>query len=81
MSYLSVESRDRITFVPAKYPLFENVTDRKLRALMCLFLGCDVYGGMNGVGAKTLAVDIIQAVMNHIRCGVQRMKKYHSTLT
>jgi hypothetical protein len=60
MSYLSVESRDRITFVPAKYPLFENVTDRKLRALMCLFLGCDVYGGMNGVGAKTLAVDIIQ---------------------
>jgi hypothetical protein len=60
MRYLTLESRDRITFVPAKYPLFENVPDRKLRAVMCLFLGCDVYDGMNGVGAKTLAVDIIQ---------------------
>ena len=46
-------------FKAAAHPIFEGVADRKLRAMMALFLGCDVYvKGMAGVGAKTLS-DII----------------------
>lgn len=59
MSYLSSDAEQRILFVPAKHPVFEGIEDRKLRALMCLFLGCDVYGGMKGVGPKSLE-DIIK---------------------
>ena len=36
------------------YPIFEGVSDHKTRALMCIYLGCDVYvKGMKGVGPKT----------------------------
>lgn len=59
MLYLSSDAEQRILFVPAKHPVFEGIEDRKLRALMCLFLGCDVYGGMKGVGPKSLE-DIIK---------------------
>jgi len=50
------DDKSHPVFKPAAYPLFENVTDRKLRAVMALILGCDVYGkGLEGVGAKTLS--------------------------
>ena len=56
LSFLSVEDRAQTTFRPAKFPIFDGISDRKLRALMSLILGCDVYPkGMPGVGAKSLA--------------------------
>mmetsp|Transcript_2837 Transcript_2837/g.5150 ORF Transcript_2837/g.5150 Transcript_2837/m.5150 type:complete len:472 (-) Transcript_2837:1596-3011(-) len=59
LSFLSDEDRRHTTFHPAEHPIFEGVSDRKLRALMALILGCDVYPkGMSGVGAKSLA-DIV----------------------
>ena len=41
-SYLSQKDKEHITFVPAKFSLFENANDQKLQALMALYLGCDV---------------------------------------
>jgi hypothetical protein len=59
MKYLSVASRDHVTYVPAQHPIFEGVTDRRLRALIAIFLGCDVcVKGLPGVGAKKMS-DII----------------------
>jgi hypothetical protein len=59
MKFLSVASRDHITYVPAQHPIFEGVTDRRLCALIAIFLGCDVCGkGLPGVGAKKMS-DII----------------------
>jgi hypothetical protein len=55
MEYLSEDAEKRITYTPAKHPIFQNVLDMKLRAYMVLFLGCDVYVKvLHGVGAKTL---------------------------
>ena len=55
MEYLSEDAEKRITYTPAKHPIFENVSDMKVRAVMVLFLGCDVYvKGLLGAGAKTL---------------------------
>ena len=41
-------------FKAAAHPIFEGVADRKLRAMMALFLGCDVYvkGMAGGWGPK-----------------------------
>ena len=43
LSFLSDEDRRHTTFHPAEHPIFEGVSVRKLRALMALILGCDVY--------------------------------------
>jgi hypothetical protein len=54
MSFLPGESK--ATFSPAEFPFFEGVMHHRLRALIMLILGCDVYKcGMKGVGAKKLA--------------------------
>eukprot|EP00956_Cyclotella_meneghiniana_P003620 scaffold4429_cov81-Cyclotella_meneghiniana.AAC.4 len=66
MTYLSPDAEQRIQFLPAKHPVFEGINDRKLRSLMCLFLGCDVYGGMKGVGLKSLE-DIIKTKYNEYK--------------
>ncbi|KAL9186550.1 hypothetical protein ACHAXT_005788 [Thalassiosira profunda] len=42
---LPEEQKANPTVTPAAHPLFEGVSDRKLRALIALFLGCDVYKG------------------------------------
>ena len=55
MKYLPDESKDRVMLVDAVCPIFEGVKSRKLRALMMVALGCDVYKpGIKGVGPKTL---------------------------
>jgi hypothetical protein len=55
MAYLLEGSRDHGTFTPAKHPIFEGVVDRRLCALVAIFLGCDVcIKGLSGVGAKTM---------------------------
>ena len=55
MTYLSEGSGDHVTFIPAKHPIFEGVVNRRLRALIAIFLGCDVcIKGLPGVGAKTM---------------------------
>ena len=42
-------------FTEAAVPLFDGVSNPRLRALLMLMLGCDVYGkGMKGVGGKKL---------------------------
>jgi hypothetical protein len=65
-SYLSPESRARTNIVEAKFPLFDGVTDRKLRALLSLYLGCDVYvGGLYGVGPPKLQKIIDEEFPEH----------------
>ena len=60
MRFLSKDSHNRVTYTPARYPIFESISERKLRALMSLYLGCDVYvKGMPGVGPKSLG-DIVK---------------------
>ena len=59
MQYLTDDAKERAKLRDALHPIFEGVTDRKLRALMTLYLGCDVLAkGMPNVGPKTLE-DII----------------------
>ncbi len=59
LEFVTENAKKRIKLTVAKHPIFQGVEDRKTRALMCLYLGCDVYvKGMAGVGAKTLE-DII----------------------
>ena len=59
LKFVSEEKKQTLIFTPAEYPIFEGVLDRKLRAVMALFLGCDVYlKGLEGVGPKKLS-DII----------------------
>lgn len=36
---LPANKKSPMVFTPAKYPIFEGTTDRKLRAIMALFLG------------------------------------------
>jgi hypothetical protein len=43
MAFLENESLDTVVLKDAACPLFENVKSRKLRALMMVALGCDVY--------------------------------------
>ena len=48
-------SGDYVTFMPAKHPIFEGVVDRRLCALIPIFLGCDVcIKGLPGVGTKAM---------------------------
>jgi hypothetical protein len=55
LSFLGDESSNRVQLKDAVCPIFENVKSRKLRALMMVALGCDVYkSGINGAGPKTL---------------------------
>ena len=45
-----------IYYFSFRYPIFDGVSDQKLRALMALLLGCDVYcKGMKGIGAERLS--------------------------
>lgn len=42
-------------FIPAKFELFDDIDDYKVRALIAVGIGCDVYpSGVKNVGAKTL---------------------------
>lgn len=55
MKYLPPEAMDKVELVDAACPIFEGVESRKLRALMMIAIGCDVYKpGIKGVGPKTL---------------------------
>ena len=55
------DDRPRPDTVAAAHPIFEGIEDRKLRALMTLFLGCDVHlKGMKGVTPKALDEKIIK---------------------
>ena len=52
---LPEEERSKPTHSVAKYPIFDGVKDRQLRAIMMLILGCDVcLKGVPHVGAKKL---------------------------
>ena len=54
-TYLRQESSNKVQLTLAAAPVFNGVTSRKLRALMCLIVGCDVYlPGAKGVGMKKL---------------------------
>lgn len=56
---------DAIIINQAKQPLFEGVDDRKLRAVIALFLGCDVFlPGLNGVGVQSMQRIIDMDVVN-----------------
>ena len=45
-----------IYYFSFRYPIFDGVSERKLRAFMALLLGCDVYcEGMKGIGAGRLS--------------------------
>lgn len=73
--FLSEATKERTKVMSAKFPIFEEVTDRKLRALMCLYLGCDVYPkGLTGVGAKKLS-DMI-----NVKFPKFKEKHQHATL-
>lgn len=53
MKYLPKETKARL--IKAECPLFDGIKSPRLRALMMLILGCDVYGpGMTGIKAKRL---------------------------
>eukprot|EP00956_Cyclotella_meneghiniana_P040674 scaffold202164_cov66-Cyclotella_meneghiniana.AAC.2 len=53
MSYIPSDSKAK--FTPAQYPLFDGKESHRLRALMMVILGCDVYkSGMKGVGVPKL---------------------------
>lgn len=53
MTYLPKETNAKL--IDAECPLFDGVKSPRLRALMMVILGCDVYGpGMKGVKAKKL---------------------------
>ena len=55
MKYLPAVSKNAAKIVDAECPIFENVKSMKLRALMMVALGCEVYKpGIVGVGPKTL---------------------------
>lgn len=55
MECLPDESKKQVKLFEAKCPIFQGVKSRKLRALMMVALGCDVYKqGIKGVGATTL---------------------------
>lgn len=59
MEYLSDESKKSVQLTDAKYPIFEGVESRKIRALMMVMLGCDVYGpGMKSIGPPKLAKEL-----------------------
>ena len=68
MSYLDDTSKECAVLCDAKYPLFEHVKDRHLRAVMALFLGCDVYvKGMSNIGPKLLNGIIIRSTQPTLR--------------
>lgn len=50
-----IPDQSKAELVDAECPIFEGVKSRKLRALMMIACGCDVYpSGIKGVGPKTL---------------------------
>lgn len=49
------ESKNVVVLSRAKTPIFQGISDQKLRALMCLIAGCNVYLiGALGIQMKTL---------------------------
>ena len=59
MSYLPSDSKAK--FKPAVHLLFDGIQSHKLRALMMVILGCDVYkSGMKGIGPAKMN-DLIKA--------------------
>ena len=55
LQFVGNESLGRVELKDAACPIFENVKSRKLRALMMVALGCDVYKkGIKGIGPKKL---------------------------
>ena len=67
MKYIPEESKGKVQLVDAVCPIFEGVKSRKLRALIMVALGCDVYkSGIKGAGPKKLKqqMDKLKADMN-----------------
>ena len=55
LEFVGNEALERVELKDAACPIFENVKSRKLRALMMVALGCDVYKtGIVGAGPKKL---------------------------
>ena len=52
MKYLPRDSKAKFTV--AKHPIFDGVQNPRLRALLLVILGCDVYSGIVGVQAASL---------------------------
>ena len=52
MTYLGKDSAAQFTV--ASNPLFDGVANPRMRALMMIILGCDVYPGIKQVGGQTL---------------------------
>jgi len=60
MKFLSNESK--AVFKPAEFPIFDGVESPRLRALMMVMMGCDVYlAGTKGIRVTKLA-DLIKAI-------------------
>ena len=51
---------DEFPITPAKHPLFEGIDNRKVRALIALFLGCDVFPA----GLKQMKMDNLSRLIN-----------------
>ena len=55
-SDISDKAKGHTSVKEPPYPIFEGVIDCKTRALMCLYLECNVYvKGIKGVGPQTLS--------------------------
>jgi hypothetical protein len=54
MNYVGAESKVQV--IPAEHPIFEGICDDRLRSLMMVLVGCDVFPcGVKNVGIPTLA--------------------------
>lgn len=64
-------SETKAKLVPASHPIFEGLKDDRLRALMMIIIGCDVFpSGRKGVGVPTLTTRI-QLVNTTFHLGLQ----------
>lgn len=54
MTYIGTESKAQL--VPAEHPIFEGISNDRLRSLMMVIVGCDVFpSGVKNIGIPTLA--------------------------
>ena len=59
MMHAGTNSTSNAKIVPAVYPIFESITNIRVRAVMMLICGCDVYvNGLNGTSLATLSKQI-----------------------
>ena len=53
VSYLSVESKEKVKWMNPKHPIFENIIDMRTRMLDAVIIGCDACsGGVKGIDLK-----------------------------